>query len=349
MPSPDTLIDPTERETFFARTILRPIVGVLARSRGIVLALPHVRFWHHAFMSMDRNAIVVCHPNSPKDDGEKIEQLHNLDLDVDPDSVLFVTLDSCRFDTFRDASAPNMKAVAPFYKAQAPGHFTYGSHASMFVGFTPSVPGKRQAYIDSKFGKLFLVGNVGYRGDTAAFSLTGRSIAEGFNRRDYRTIGTGATHWFDPATEIGQLLMADFHRFYYAENVFSLHSQLRFLAAEIRVTKEPIFAFLNVGETHVPYYFEGAPWSPDDYPCIPYQTEDRSEECRMRQTACLEFVDTEIAPLLQMFQHATILLCADHGDCWGEDGLWEHGVSHEATLTVPLIIRLRGEPVVLSD
>jgi hypothetical protein len=271
-------------------------------------------------------------------------------MSVSPDSVLFVTLDSCRFDTFRDAAAPNMKAVAPFYKARAPGHFTYGSHAAMFVGFTPSVPGLKQAYLDSKFRKLFRLGDVGFRtADPDAFVLNGRSIVEGFKRRDYRTVGTGAARWFDPETETGQLLTADFHRFHYPGNVYSLHSQLTFLMAEIAVARDPVFAFLNVGETHVPYFFKGAPWSPDDNPCIPYQTQDRSLECRMRQLACVEFVDARIAPLLKMFHHATILLCADHGDCWGEDGLWEHGVSHEATLTVPLSIRLRGEPVVLTE
>ena len=28
-------------------------------------------------------------------------------------------------------------------------------------------------------------------------------------------------------------------------------------------------------------------------------------------------------PLLSDFQDTTVVLTADHGDCWGEDGLWE--------------------------
>ena len=36
------------------------------------------------------------------------------------------------------------------------------------------------------------------------------------------------------------------------------------------------------------------------------------------------------------------MLTADHGDCWGEDGLWEHGISHRRTLEVPLLMRVRG-------
>ena len=41
------------------------------------------------------------------------------------------------------------------------------------------------------------------------------------------------------------------------------------------------------------------------------------------------------------FSDATIVLTADHGDCWGEDGLWEHGISHRRTLEVPLLMRVR--------
>jgi glucan phosphoethanolaminetransferase (alkaline phosphatase superfamily) len=56
-------------------------------------------------------------------------------------------------------------------------------------------------------------------------------------------------------------------------------------------------------------------------------------------------VDARLAPLLQGFRDGTTLVCADHGECWGEDGLWEHGISHPATLTVPLLLRYRGQPV----
>jgi hypothetical protein len=84
IPSPDILIDQTRREAFFAQTVSRPIVGVLARSRGIVLALAHDKFWRHPWVAADRQTMVVCHPNSPKDDQEKIALLRSLDLEIDP-------------------------------------------------------------------------------------------------------------------------------------------------------------------------------------------------------------------------------------------------------------------------
>ena len=64
-----------------------------------------------------------------------------------------------------------------------------------------------------------------------------------------------------------------------------------------------------------------------------------------RQRACLEWADGQLGSLLKRFADDTVLDCADHGDCWGEDGLSEHGISHHATLTVPLLLRVRGEPL----
>lgn len=39
------------------------------------------------------------------------------------------------------------------------------------------------------------------------------------------------------------------------------------------------------------------------------------------------------------------MVCADHGDAWGEDGVWEHGIHHPKVVEVPLVLRLRPQPV----
>lgn len=104
----------------------------------------------------------------------------------------------------------------------------------------------------------------------------------------------------------------------------------------------PSFVFVNVGETHVPYWHPGATWSPRDNPCVPFGERNDAETCRVRQSACLAWVDAALEPLLASFSQATTMVCADHGDCWGEDGLWEHGIWHEKTMEVPLWVRVRG-------
>lgn len=265
---------------------------------------------------------------------------------VHPESVLVVTLDSCRFDTFAEASVPALKAVGPLRRAKAPSHFTFGSHAALFVGFTPGVAEEAAPFVNPKFGRMFRLDRAGHPGlSPPGFTLEGRNIVEGFRAAGHATIGSAAMGWFDPATEVSAVLRAGFHDFQFVADA-GVEAQLEWITDRLAACGErPAFVFLNVGETHVPYHHRGAPWPREDNPCRPFQTEDRSAECRMRQTACVEFVDGVIGGLLDRFADATTLVCADHGDCWGEDGLWEHGVSHEMTLAVPLMIRYRGRPV----
>ncbi len=264
-------------------------------------------------------------------------------------SVLFITLDSCRYDTLVDAEAPALKAVSQVHKAQSSSHYTYGSHAAMFTGFTPGVAASQTPFLNPKFARLFRLGRMGHAGHAIpGFEVEGRDIVHGFRNAGYRTVGTAAMGWFDPEAAVSSTLIDGFEHFKYG---LYLGAARQVAWAEELLTEldgSDLFLFINVGETHVPYYFEGAPWDVADNPCLPFQTTDRRSVCRERQRLCCEYVDRTLAPLLARFMHATILVCADHGDCWGEDGLWEHGISHPMTLTVPLLIRHNGEPVMAS-
>ena len=266
---------------------------------------------------------------------------------IDPRSFLFITLDSCRFDTFAAAEAENLKGLGPLHRAMAPGYFTYASHAAMFVGFTPGIAGAEDPYINPKYCKVFKMDGGGSAGMAKPFvKLRGRNIVEGFNRLGHLTIGTGSVAWFNPDTATGRTLVADFQRYFYAGNTYSLPTQLAWIDEQLRdAAGQPVFLFINVGETHVPYYFDGADWPVDDSPCVPFGTANDVEECRRRQRACLEFVDRQLADLLRRFERANTFVCADHGDAWGEDGLWEHGIHHPIVLEVPLLFRLNCAPV----
>jgi hypothetical protein len=155
--------------------------------------------------------------------------------------------------------------------------------------------------------------------------------------------------WFSGNTRVSKTLTGGFSQFHYAARE-GVATQVAWIEKRLAETpRRRVFAFVNVGETHVPYHHEGAPWAFEDNPCKAFQEVDRADDCRLRQRACCEYVDRHLAPLIERFRHATILLCGDHGDCWGEDGLWEHGFSHPMTLTVPLLIRYRGVPVERLD
>ncbi|WP_206362063.1 hypothetical protein [Sphingomonas montana] len=263
---------------------------------------------------------------------------------ISDDSVLFVTLDSCRFDSFVAAYAPAAKSVSALYEAQAPSHFTYGSHAAMFVGFTPGVAALRKRFVNPKLGRLFRLAAAGHPGlSEPGFVVAGADIPDGFRNAGHHTIGSAAMGWFDPATAVSATLRDGFDTFQFEQHA---GRQVAWIEEQIAAsTAADHFVFLNVGETHVPYHFEGADWPAADNPCTPFQAVDRRADCQHRQRLACEYVDRQIAPLIARFAHATILLCGDHGDAWGEDGLWEHGISCPATLTVPLLIRYRGTPV----
>jgi membrane-anchored protein YejM (alkaline phosphatase superfamily) len=263
----------------------------------------------------------------------------------DPKSILFITLDSCRFDTFESANIPHLKSIGNLYCAMAPGNFTYSSHAAMFVGFTPGVAAKAEPFINPKYAKFFKMDAGDFVGVGKPFmKLEGTNIIDGLNRLGYTTLGTAAVGWFDSSTATGRHLSKNFQKFFYCpDRPFSFLKQLDWLNDNLNAESKPVFCFMNIGETHVPYYYNGAPWSYEDNPCVPFSDTNNAQECRRRQKACLEYVDDHINCLLDAFKGSTIIVCSDHGDCWGEDGLWEHGIHHKKVLEVPLIFRLSSK------
>jgi Sulfatase len=268
-------------------------------------------------------------------------------MTINEESVFFVTIDSCRYDTFELSNSPNMKSVGPLHKAQAPSHFTYGSHSAMFVGFTPGVSEYQSKFVNPKYARLFRLNRAGWSGYAKpGFELEGKDIIHGFRNAGYTTIGSAAMAWFSPNSEVSNTLTGGFDEFNYIGRE-GIEKQIQWILDFINNNQDrKLFVFLNIGETHVPYYYNGAPWDKNENTCVPFQNIDRSDECRIRQKMCCEYIDLKISPLLREFSKATILICGDHGDCWGEDGLWEHGISHPSTLTVPLIIRYKGNGIV---
>jgi len=260
-------------------------------------------------------------------------------MPVHPDSYLLITLDSCRYDTFESADIPNLKKVGKLWKAESPAHFTFASHQAHFVGFHSGVADVREPFVNPKFAKVFKLvnGKIKAKGNEH-IQLEGKNIVDGFNKRGYLTIGTGAVSWFDNKTPAGQALTGDFRRYMYFGDYFYAKEQCEWVQNELNRAKKPVFCFMNIGETHVPYWHKGADWPETENPCKPFSESNDVEKCRYRQRACLEYIDRWIGPVLEQFRN--VIVCGDHGDAWGEDGMWEHGIQHPAVRQVPLLIRM---------
>jgi arylsulfatase len=131
------------------------------------------------------------------------------------------------------------------------------------------------------------------------------------------------------------------------------------------------FAYLHYREPHWPYDPE-PPFNTLFGPDAPIPRDLRNEvgffvavNNRRRETTPdeadhivrlydgnLAFVDQELGFLrrslesLGLWERTVVIVTADHGECFGEDGYWGHGVNHPKVFEVPLsIFRLDRQPL----
>src|SRR6266496_3144929 len=138
------------------------------------------------------------------------------------------------------------------------------------MGFTPGDASRLEPYINPKYGKIFRMEGGGHPGAAQPLvSLSGHNIIDGLKKLGYRTIGTGAVGWFNPQLPTGRVLGADFDTFGFARGP-ALKGQIAWIESMLGQVSAgtPAFVFLNLAETHVPYYYEGAPWDPSYNPAV---------------------------------------------------------------------------------
>jgi hypothetical protein len=78
--------DMAEREAAFVKFAKYPIEGELQDGGVRLLALPHDKFWRHERVSTRLSDMIVCHPNSPKDDLQKMAVLDAMGIRFDQGS-----------------------------------------------------------------------------------------------------------------------------------------------------------------------------------------------------------------------------------------------------------------------
>jgi hypothetical protein len=76
-PQPSTRFSLDAVRSRFAENASLPISGELRGGAATLLALPHDRYWRHDFAPAPLENMLICHPNSPKDDLAKIEIFRN--------------------------------------------------------------------------------------------------------------------------------------------------------------------------------------------------------------------------------------------------------------------------------
>jgi hypothetical protein len=246
--------------------------------------------------------------------------------------VLFVTLDTLRYDVARDELAsgrtPNLAAVLPggrWEQRHSPATFTYAAHQAFFAGFLPIpiAPGRHPRLFAAQFP-----GSETTSAQTCVFDAP--DIVSGLAGRGYHTVCIGGVGFFNKQSPLGSVLPGLFAESHWSPELGvtdprSTEHQVA-LAVEIleRIPgSKRVFLFLNVSALHQPncIFLEGA-----------------EHDSPRSHAAALNYVDRHLPALFTAMQRrgtALTILSSDHGTAYGENGYCGHRVAHPVVWTVP--------------
>ncbi|MCE9553385.1 MAG: sulfatase-like hydrolase/transferase [Planctomycetes bacterium] len=274
----------------------------------------------------------------------------------DFEDFLLVTWDSCRFDAYQQARTPVLDRYASAKRGWAMATYTLPAHQAMFCGFLPHVF-ESEPFYNRYVQQLWRIShrNVHVK-PLVTFPEGTDNIVRGFRQRGYATLGVAAMDWFaSPST-----LQDGFDWFRVTGT--RAREQNEMLIGQIgrRAAGGPCFAFVNYGETHSPFRHEGM--GALDDPVAKKVSLSRlfnqqgvhnggqlDPQLFQRQVECAEYLDGQMAELIDFFirrgRPTTVIVCADHGECLGEQGLYGHAFYHEKVMEVPILIfRLNALP-----
>jgi membrane-anchored protein YejM (alkaline phosphatase superfamily) len=249
-------------------------------------------------------------------------------------NFLLITLDSCRWDTYKMANTPVLDHFFSFKKAYSQATYTLPSHISMYQGMFPSLIQNIPYY--NRFSKPIL--RINERNSSVKalinFPKGTNNIFEGFANYGKNTFGLGAMGWFKHP-----ILTSCFEKFEFT----GIHVLKQCQLAKKFITKNKNYAILiNIGETHEPYKYGGMikPSLKSRARVRAFEIGEYDKNLHNMQIKALEYIDNELKDLLYFISKDNtpllMVCCGDHGECFGENSLWGHGFYHPKVMEVPL-------------
>jgi len=266
--------------------------------------------------------------------------------------LVYLIMDSCRFDSYLSASTPNIDRIGSVQRRWSYASWTSPSHSVYLMGLLPH-ENPRHIFASEVYKNEFAqwVERLGI--DQLAFKdfLPQLSLPRVLRSLGYRTTAKVSM----PVLNQYTLLNQHFDEYKLMEN----HNEFSGMIREIQFPKDQLqFYFLNLGETHYPYMLGG-----DDLPRISgvhgvfkslsekqsgIAHAERQEQffdaeqmnyLRNQQVKVIEYLDGLVGELLAKCPRNThLIVTADHGELFGEDGFFGHGpVMHEKVFEVPFV------------
>ena len=273
-------------------------------------------------------------------------------------SVVVVVLDSCRYDAFVKASPKWAGTLGPLERRHSYATWTAPSHHNLLMGLLPHPSPSETFAADvyraefQRWGQRLGVGELPSEGLLPALWLP--SLLR--NHLGYRTTALVSMPVLHPSTPISR----DFDSW----RLMPSHNDMSSIVDALRFYEErPVFALLNIGETHYPYAPSGA--TPDDLPHLhglrgtvkqldqrlrngqgvseseaaDFFDLTRLEALQARQVDALASLDLLFEELFDRVPPGTwSTVTADHGELFGEGGYFGHGpFQHPKVLEVPFL------------
>lgn len=282
-------------------------------------------------------------------------------------NIIFITVDSCRYDTAEKAKVPFLSNLSKLRKAETHGDYTFPAHQSFFIGNLPVLIDGNSEYIEgiTQFWRSSAAKKIN-SGIGVVYSE--KNIIDHYEKQGYRVLGCGGVSFFKKRkTNSLPLLFSNFKYFQKTtsgvklpreKNEFPL-ANIDEILTFIKLKKNiPYFLFLNSPATHIPYD------NPESYIDDSYRktieklyfaerqkpkriktseifTTKEINKIKIAQVLSLEWVDKQLNTLVKELQKMNthpilMVVCGDHGDEWGEGGRYCHAHYHEKVVTVPL-------------
>lgn len=250
-------------------------------------------------------------------------------------NILLVTLDSLRYDVARAAhvagATPNLSALLPPEGWQArhtSGSFTYPAHHAIFAGFLPKpaqpgTPDSRLFECRPPEGKVVR---------PTTYVIDGDNVIRGLADVGYQTVCIGGVDYFAGQTPLGSVFPSMFAESHWStlfsntEPDSTRHQVDQALTVIDQKDEQLLMMFVNVSATHVPHHH---------YLPTPDGTDGFAS-----QFAALSYADEHLGRLLTALPATgswLVVICADHGDAFGDDGYHGHVNAHPAVMTVPYV------------
>lgn len=264
--------------------------------------------------------------------------------------IVFIIMDSCRYDACVAASTPNIDRIGKVEKRYSYASWTAPSHYTFTMGLLPH-KSPTEVFASEIYKEEFVqwVERTGIEQISFHSFLPAISLPQVLGNLGYRTTARVSMPVLNQHTLISQhfddyKLMDD-------------HNDFAGMVEEMVFPEdEPQYYFLNLGETHYPYMLMD-----QDLPIISgvhgvfkalgndaqdnaevnpgFFSQQTMDMLRGQQICCVEYVDRLIGKLMEKTPENTyFIITADHGELFGEAGYFGHGpIMHEKCFEVPFV------------